>query len=268
MEQFDIVVVGSGIWGDSARQCFQDAGKSVCLIYDHNDAEVHAASNDVARIIRAEYSDPTYRKAAKAALELFRTQAPYSKYYHEPGWFLIQDATDKRYESIPGSGDKVTIETVMSQFPKADINERSIITTTSGVGWVEANRLQMDLKDNARPFYSIHGKVTGILFREEICYGVRVGDKEFRGSQVILATGWRTNELLQSAGLPTLQYQIVGAVILGIELNQAQYNKYKDNKIICDPGQGQFEKSYKICSANYLCRRNHPPNHRQDSPSK
>lgn len=240
--KFDVVIVGGGIWGESALECFQNAGKSVCLIYDHDHVKLRAASDDVARIIRAEYSDQAYRQLADRALEIFRTKDPYAKYFHEPGWFLIQDAGDKRYESIPATGDRISIETVMNQFPAADLCERAVVTTASRVGWVEASNLQKALKENGCPGASdsICGKVTSLLRNETTCYGVRLEDREIHAGQVILATGWRTNELLRTSDLPTLAYDIVGAVVLGIQLNQEQYDKYKDNKIICDPGQGKY----------------------------
>lgn len=236
---FDVVVVGSGVWGESAREAFQRSGKSVCLIHDQNEVDHRAASDDVARIVRAEYSDQSYRRLAERAIQVYRTKHPYVEYYHEPGWYLFQDGKDERYESIPASDDHVSVETFLSQFPAAAVHENAIITTSSQVGWVEADDLQGALREADSSAVRIRGKVTGLLRRKTACYGVQLEDEEVYGTQVVVAAGWRTNELLKAGNVPILPYDIVGAVVLGVQLNQEQYDRYKDKKIICDPGHGE-----------------------------
>lgn len=234
---FNVIVVGGGVWGESVLECYRKAGQSACIIYDHDGLGQRAASDDVARIIRAEYSDPAYCELANRALEIYRTSEPYVTDYHEPGWFLIQEPTDQRYESIPAGKDQVSVDAFKSHFPDASLETQAIVTTTNRVGWVEANDLQKALKEDCTS-HRIFGKVVSLLRREKACCGVRLDNMEIHGSQVILATGWRTNELLRISGLPTLQYDIVGAVVLGVQLKQ--FDKYKNKKIICDPGLGKY----------------------------
>lgn len=256
---FDVIVVGGGIWGESVLESYRKTDQSVCIIYDHDELGQRAASDDVARIIRAEYSDPAYCELANRALEMYRTSEPYVKHYHEPGWFLIQEPTDQRYESIPAGKDQVSVDTFKSHFPAASLETQAIITTTSRVGWVEANDLQKALRENCTS-RRVFGKVVSLLRREEACCGVRLDNMEILGSKVILATGWRTNELLRMSGLPTLQYDIVGAVVLGVRLNQEQFDNYKNKEIICDPGLGKYTSVVAIQKLSCNYRRNYSSN--------
>lgn len=235
-----VIVVGGGIWGASARQCFLDAGREVIWIDDATDA----ASDDVARIIRAEYVDPGYRELAARSLQIFRRHEIYSTYFHESGWFLVQDSQDGPDRSIPNGPETVAIETFLQQFPDACVSESSTITKTSGVGWTEAGRLHQALKAGAEIH---HGTVTGLLCDGTACHGVKVGEQEFCADLVVLATGWRTNGLLRSHSLPLMPYEIVGAPALGVQLSEEQYAKYKDNLILCDPERGMVGIDFPHC---------------------
>ncbi|KAK4118362.1 hypothetical protein N657DRAFT_583736, partial [Parathielavia appendiculata] len=84
---FDVIVVGAGIWGAASVDACKNAGRSVLWVYDDDDVErPTAASVDLARIVRAEYSDPAYRMLAKGCLEAFKTEPRYSMYFHQSGW--------------------------------------------------------------------------------------------------------------------------------------------------------------------------------------
>lgn len=181
------------------------------------DDEAAAASDDVARIIRAEYADHAYRKLADRALDIFRTQNPYSIYFHEPGWFLLQKSQDTLDRSIPAGAEIVPVETFLRQFPGVNVSDSLIITKTTGVGWVEANHLHRALKDGHNTY---RRKVISLICSDTSCFGVKLGEEEIRGNMVILATGWRINGLLRSQNLPPMPYDIVGVAVLGVRLDE------------------------------------------------
>jgi sarcosine oxidase / L-pipecolate oxidase len=236
----DIVVVGAGIWGAASVEAYTKAGRSVIWIDDDDDQHPTAASADITRIIRAEYSDPTYRRLAEQSLQAFKTQEPYSKYFHQTGWFLVQDKQKAQYGSIPSGTENVTIEEFRQIFPAANIEDNLFITKTENVGWVEANNLLQVL--NTRICVKKRtGTVTDLIFDGSFCRGVRLGTEEALGDTVILAAGWRTNSLLTSHNLAQIDYQMVGVPVLGIQLNYEQYLKYLDMPILCQPGRGMSQ---------------------------
>ena len=153
-------------------EAYEKAGRSVTWIDDDDEEHPTAASADITRIIRAEYSDHTYRNLAEKSLGAFKTRQPYSKYFHHTGWLLIQDEQQARHGSVPRGAKNVSVEEFRRKFPAANIDDDSIITRTENVGWVEANNLQQAINAEAR------------------------AKKRRLGEAVVLATGWRTNRLL------------------------------------------------------------------------
>ena len=104
----DAIVVGAGVWGAATVEAYQNSSRSVVWIDDNDNMRPTAASDDIARIIRPEYSDPEYRKLAERSLQEFKTQEPYSTYFHQTGWFLVQDG-QTRHGSIPSGTESVSI---------------------------------------------------------------------------------------------------------------------------------------------------------------
>lgn len=234
----DVIVVGAGIWGAASVEAFEKAGRSVLWIYDDDEEHPTAASTDITRIVRAEYSDPAYRKLAEECFEAFKTGDPYSRYFHHSGWFLVQDEDQARYGSIPGGTRRVSVEEFRQKFPAANVQGGLLITTTQNVGWVEANNLQQAMIAESR-VEKRRGTVTSLILDGPCCRGVRLGTEDVPGKTVVLATGWRANSLLASHNLPPVDYQIVGVPVLGIQLSEEQYLKYRDMLILCQPGKGK-----------------------------
>lgn len=234
-----VIVVGAGVWGAASVEACQKAGRPVIWIDDNDDEHPTAASADLARIIRAEYADPAYRQLADQALQAFKAEAIYSDYFHLTGWFLLQDEHQARHGSIPSGTENVSVEEFRRKFPAADVDDNLLITRTGNVGWVEANNLQQALNAKIR-VQKRKGTVTELIFDGGICRGVKLGTEEVVGELVVLATGWRTNDLLASQNLEKLDYQVVGVPVLGIQLSEEQYNKYRDMQILCQPGKGEI----------------------------
>ncbi|OAA63331.1 FAD dependent oxidoreductase [Niveomyces insectorum RCEF 264] len=241
MTDQNVIIVGAGIWGSAAVEAFETSGRSVVWIDDNDDEHPTAASADVVRIIRAEYSDPAYRTLAGQAVEAFKTQAPYSAHFHKTGWFVVQSEQQARSGSISGGDQRVLVEEFRETFPAASIGDEDdvIITKTDNVGWAEANELQGALNRKLRT-KKRKGTVTALIFEGPVCRGVRLGADVVLGEMVVLATGWQTNCLLASQNLPLVDYQIVGVPVLGIQLNDEDYQKYAHMPIICQPGKGEI----------------------------
>ncbi|WFD30865.1 hypothetical protein MSPP1_001889 [Malassezia sp. CBS 17886] len=85
-----VLVIGAGAFGASAALELAHLGHRVTVVDRSADgfAAENAASNDLNKIIRADYSDPHYRDLCKKAMHLWRTKPLYSKYFHETGIFF------------------------------------------------------------------------------------------------------------------------------------------------------------------------------------
>ncbi|PWO00010.1 FAD/NAD(P)-binding domain-containing protein [Tilletiopsis washingtonensis] len=84
------LVVGAGVFGVSTALHLLARGHAVTLLERSPDgrAAVDAASNDVNKIIRADYQDKHYAALAKRAISAWRTSPLYAPFYHEVGLLL------------------------------------------------------------------------------------------------------------------------------------------------------------------------------------
>ncbi|CBQ68550.1 related to fructosyl amino acid oxidase [Sporisorium reilianum SRZ2] len=83
----DYLVVGAGVNGTSIATTLVSLGYSVAVLDRSPDGFVAAdgASNDLNKIIRADYTDGNYCTLAKEAISLWRTHPILHKFYHEVG---------------------------------------------------------------------------------------------------------------------------------------------------------------------------------------
>ncbi|MCO5585286.1 hypothetical protein L7F22_039219 [Adiantum nelumboides] len=81
------IVVGSGVFGSSTALELIRAGHKVIVLDRSEDGYCapDGASNDLNKIVRADYSDPHYRNLAKMAISYWRRSELISQYYHEVG---------------------------------------------------------------------------------------------------------------------------------------------------------------------------------------
>lgn len=81
------IIVGSGVFGTSTALTLVQAGHSVTVLDRSIDGFVapDAASSDLNKIIRADYTDPFYRALGKEAISQWRVNPLYTPYYHETG---------------------------------------------------------------------------------------------------------------------------------------------------------------------------------------
>lgn len=87
IDQDTYIVVGSGVFGASTALELIQSGKKVIVLDRSEDGYCapDGASNDINKIVRADYSDPHYRELAKMAISFWRRSNLLSQYYHEVG---------------------------------------------------------------------------------------------------------------------------------------------------------------------------------------
>lgn len=86
--QKSFLIVGAGIYGSSTALTLARLGyKNVTILDRSKDgfAASDAASNDLNKVIRSDYSDESYCRLGKQAISSWRTDSTFSPFYHETG---------------------------------------------------------------------------------------------------------------------------------------------------------------------------------------
>lgn len=82
------LIVGAGIYGSSTALTLARLGYKDVTVLDRSEdgfAASDAASNDLNKVIRADYSDESYCRLGKQAISSWRTDSTFSPFYHETG---------------------------------------------------------------------------------------------------------------------------------------------------------------------------------------
>lgn len=84
------IIIGAGAFGSSTALELVKAGHSVTILERSADGyhSPDAASNDLNKIVRADYSDEHYRNLAKSTISIWRRCPLLSPFYHETGVLL------------------------------------------------------------------------------------------------------------------------------------------------------------------------------------
>ncbi|CDU25541.1 related to fructosyl amino acid oxidase [Sporisorium scitamineum] len=106
----DYLIIGAGVNGTSIATTLIHLGFTVRILDRSADGYVapDGASNDLNKIIRADYTDSNYCTLAKEAISLWRTHPVLKRYYHEVGvlfrssergkvWGLGEEGSAERY---------------------------------------------------------------------------------------------------------------------------------------------------------------------------
>lgn len=121
----DIVIIGAGAYGAATALELARLGHRVTVLDQSPNAAAAdaAASSDINKIIRADYDDVHYRDLCKKAIDLWRTQPLYSKYYHNVGVFFRSGAKVPQEPLWVTNGVQNAIANVTGFKNKALINE-------------------------------------------------------------------------------------------------------------------------------------------------
>ncbi|KAL5047721.1 hypothetical protein BDW71DRAFT_213877 [Aspergillus fruticulosus] len=212
MDQETILIVGAGIFGVSTAyhlaQRLSDPSRIILLDRAAPPSGTLAASADINKIIRADYSSPLYMElgfeAIKAwqTLPFFQNQNPSTDpdagVYHRSGWIAMDEKGSDvphriRENFLTGKHDEMVV----------DMEEDEVRKAWGGsAGWVDAGRaLDIMLREAVELGirYEI-GEVRRVIFLEGT--GVRGVETEarriLRADKVLLATGAWTSKLMSS----------------------------------------------------------------------
>ncbi|EME48635.1 hypothetical protein DOTSEDRAFT_162285 [Dothistroma septosporum NZE10] len=211
-----IIIVGAGVFGASTAYhlSLQYKDASRITVIDRSPAPPDpAASTDINKIIRADYSSPFYTELAYEAIEAWSEWPELQEYYHRTGWIMLDtegsDLSDRIRKVFRDRGHDPT-----EDVPLCELNDRwkGIMrgTNTKGfkaaywnpeAGWCDASAATKSIMHAAinRGVKYVVAGVDRILLDAGGAAGVRItGGDTLRADRVVLATGPWTSSLLTS----------------------------------------------------------------------
>lgn len=282
MEDIDVLIVGAGIFGTSTAYHLSLSHPDPSRIVVLDRAPVpspQAASTDINKIVRADYSVPFFMDLAYEALDQWLSVPWLKEHFHQTGWVALDekdsDLSTRIRKNFAASGRHdtsadISLNEVRSKWSGvlSNINADGFdkAYTNSSAGWVDASSavhamMGETLKNGVR--YLV-GEVDS-LSAVEGHVSVHTADGETRtAKKIVLATGAWTPWLM--AGLEHYmkiaadqsidrQIQAAGVCVAAFKLREAEVKHYSQMPVLIYGSQGEVmpptkEDLFKFTNAN------------------
>lgn len=276
-----ILIIGSGAFGLSTAWYLAKAGYGNIRCLDRWPVpSPSSAGFDRNKIIRTEYSSPTYTKLAQEAIELWRDTL-FKDVFHQTGWMFGTDGSIElgrksnfirccRNTRMYGDGSGIVElpdwSAAVKQIPllacdpkhyEDKANFQAIYD--SNAGWVDPNKAMLVLMQECQrlgvTFISGSGGTVKKLLtapdRKTVC-GVRTEDgQETFAEKIVLATGSYSDTLLDFKS----QLQAVAYVVTHVRVSEEQYQRYRHLPVLNISRRGycfppNVDRVFKICNTD------------------
>ncbi|KAF2012793.1 FAD/NAD(P)-binding domain-containing protein [Aaosphaeria arxii CBS 175.79] len=267
------LIVGAGILGTSTAYhlSLSHPDPSKITVLDRTPfPPSHAASTDINKIVRADYTSRFYMDLAYEALDAWKTwpvlqNEEGERFFHESGWIMLNnrgnDLAERIRKNFRERGSDVTSDVALDQA----LRERwdGLLTGTQlegfdtgywnpNAGWADASdavaaMLQDALKRGVR--YET-GDVDGLVRGAGGVHGVKTkSGRVYEADKILLATGAWTSQLLSPvedelniADDDRVEKQVTaaGVCVVHYKLNEAEYARVKDVPVVIYGDRGEI----------------------------
>lgn len=280
----DVLIVGAGIFGTSTAYhlSMTHPDPSRILVLDRAPfPSPEAASSDINKIVRADYSSPFYMDLAFEAMDAWSSWDLLNPFYHRTGWVALDEKKSDLSERIranfrnsgrPDPSQDVTLEEVKTRWDGVlkgiNTTDYSKAYTNPTAGWCDASlavEAMMKAAVQRGVRYEV-GEVNELIGGEKNLYGVRTSDgRMFCGRRVLLATGswtpWLMAPLEQSLEIgedESIDRQIstAGVCVAAFTLTDAkEAEHYSKMPVLIYGSQGEVmpvnrDRMFKFTNAN------------------
>ncbi|KAF7189773.1 L-pipecolate oxidase [Pseudocercospora fuligena] len=213
-QEESVLIIGAGVFGASTAfhlaKTYQDASK--ITVIDRTPAPPEpAASTDINKIIRADYSSAFYADLAYEAMEAWKTWPELKNYYHQTGWIMLDenssDLSTRIRQVFRERGNDPTSDVPIEDLPK---HWNGILkgTNTSGfktayfnpeAGWCDAAAATAGIINAviSKGVNYIVDDVSSLIHKDQRISAIRTeSGKEYSASKIVFATGAWTSSLL------------------------------------------------------------------------
>ncbi|KAJ4353664.1 uncharacterized protein N0V89_005394 [Didymosphaeria variabile] len=270
----DILIIGAGIFGTSTAYhlSLENADPSSITVLDRSPFPPHhAASTDINKIVRADYSTPFYMDLAYEAIHAWKTWPVLQgkdgqRFFHESGWVMLSDKGSDLAERIRANLRARGSDSTSDIEIDGNLRERwdGLLRETSfddpkiekgywnpEAGWADAGDAVAMMMEDAvgRGVKYECGDVELLLLSENGIKGVQTQDgKIYEADKILLATGaWTSQLLCEVEGIlnikdrDTIEKQVTaaGVCVVHYGLNDEEYERLKDMPVIVYGDRGE-----------------------------
>ncbi|KAL8934656.1 MAG: hypothetical protein Q9216_005797 [Gyalolechia sp. 2 TL-2023] len=249
--QVDYLIVGAGVFGAStALHLSKQKPSASILLIDRTPFPCPiAASHDINKAVRADYTDIFYCKLGIQTLERWKNDPLFAKYFHQSGMITIKTDVESLGRRIIDNFKELNVHYEAEVFDPVEMKTRFDCLFASGdfshtgevyhnplSGWAEAARAleatTQTAVDNGVRY--VAASISTLLMDAGRCTGVRTTDGQiFTANHVILSTGANTAKLHADSAPknPELQvgHRMTAAAVCesATNMNEEQRKKYK-----------------------------------------
>jgi sarcosine oxidase/L-pipecolate oxidase len=279
----EILIVGAGAFGTSTAFHLAINNQNPASVRVLDRAPVpspRAASTDINKIVRADYSSAFYMDLAYDALGAWETWSLLKPYFHRTGWVMVDEKTSDLAERIrrnfktSGRSDPsrdISLEEVRTKwggiFKDIDTTDYNKAYTNPSSGWADASlAVEVMMQDAISKGVRFEvGEVTELLTSGQGLAGVRTTDgRVYTANKILLATGAWTSwlmapleEALKIGYEDSIDRQIftAGVCTATFKLSQQEAEYYRQMPILIYGGRGEVmppnrNRLFKFTNAN------------------
>ena len=250
------LIIGAGAFGASTALHLsrKEPSSSIVLIDRSPYPCPIAASNDINKIVRADYADLFYCRVALKALHVWRNDPLFQPYYHQSGVLSIYASKSQRVrmmlENFRTCGVNPEAEVISpidmkrrfgGVYAEATFYGHEEILWDPISGWAEATKALKHTIEaaTANGVQYISASVAKLILEDGSCTGVETEDGSiYTAARTILSTGAGTAKLLADSAPKQPAVQVSGRIIAGgiptaaVNLSTQQIEKYKDTPVL------------------------------------
>ena len=293
----DILIVGAGIFGTSTAYhlALSHHDPTKVTVLDRAPAPCTlAASCDINKIVRADYSKRFYMNLAYEAMDWWTNEPLFKPYFHQTGWVMLDeegsDLSDRIRANLkdPGRPDStldISLEDVKRSYGGvlSDIqtDDYAKAYTNSLAGWADASGAVEAMMADAMSRGVKHevGDVSELVHDGHNLVGVKTQDRLYSASKVVLATGawtpWLMADLETSLGISKQesidrQIQAAGVCVGSFKVSEQEAKHYSQMPVLVYGAKGEVippneDRLFKFTNAHTFSNTKQHPSGRQIS---
>ena len=282
-DQCDILIIGAGIFGTSTAYHLASRvlDPSRIVVIDREPfPSPSAASSDINKIVRADYSKLFYMDLAYEAMDAWADWPFLRPFYHRTGWVMVDERGSDLAQRIrsnfkkagrPDTSSDITLEEVKTSWGGVlsglDTTEYDTAYTNSSAGWADASPAVQAMMREAinKGVKYVVGEVSDLVAGSGGLQGVRTSDGKFlTADKILLAsgawTGWLMSSLEQTLDIKpedsiNKQIQTAGVCTAAFRVSNEDTKYYGQMPVLIYGAQGEampptLDGMFKFTNAN------------------